>query len=150
MFKLDFKKAEEPEIKLPTSTGSLKRKRVREFQKNIYFCFTDDARPFDNVIHSKLWKILKEMEIPDYLTCLLRNLYAGQKETEQRTGLKLGKVYIKAVYCYHAYLTYLQSTSCEVPGWMKHKLESRFPGEIPTISDMQMIPLYERSSKNIF
>ena len=97
-----------------------------------------------------MWNILKEMEIPDYLTCLLRNLYAGQKETEQRTGLKLGKVYIKAVYCYHAYLTYLQSTSCEVPGWMKHKLESRFPGEIPTISDMQMIPLYERSSKNIF
>ena len=62
MFKLDLEKAEEPEIKLPTSTGSLKRKRVREFQKNIYFCFIDYAKAFDSVDHSKLWKILKEME----------------------------------------------------------------------------------------
>ena len=64
----------------------------REFQKNIYFCFIDDANTFDCVDHNKLWKILKEMEIPDHLTCLLRNLYAGQEETEldmeQQTGSK--------------------------------------------------------------
>ena len=82
MFKLDLEKAEEPEIKLQTSAGSLKK--AREFQKNIYFCFIDYAKGFDCVGHDKLWKILKEMGISDHLTCLLRNLYAGQ-ETTART-----------------------------------------------------------------
>ena len=77
-----FKKAEEPEIKLPTSAGSWKK---QEFQKNIYFCFIDYAKAFDCVDHNTLWKILKEMGIPDHLTCLLRNLYAGQEATV-RTG----------------------------------------------------------------
>ena len=81
MFKLDLEKAEEPEIKLPTSAGSPK-KRVPE--KNICFCFTDYAKAFDCINHNKLWKILKEMRIPDHLTCL-RNLYAGQ-EAIVRTG----------------------------------------------------------------
>ena len=79
MFKLDFKKAEEPEVKLTTSAGSLKKQR--ELKKNIYFCFTDYAKAFDCVDHNKLSKILKEMGIPDHLTCLLRNLYAGQQTT---------------------------------------------------------------------
>ena len=74
------------------------------------------------------------MEISDHLTCLLRNLYAGQETTEldieQQTGCKSGKEYLKAVYCHPAYLTYMQSTSCEMLGWMKHKLESRLPGNI--------------------
>ena len=74
------------------------------------------------------------MGIPDHLTCILRNLYAGQEETEpdmeQWAGSKLGKEYIKAVYCHLAYLTCMQSTSCEMLGWKKHKLESRLPGEI--------------------
>ena len=83
MFKLDLEKAEEPEIKLPTSVGSLKK--AREFQKNIYFCFIDYAKAFDRVDHNTLWKILKKMGIPDQLTCLLRNLYAGQEATV-RTG----------------------------------------------------------------
>ena len=78
MFKLDLEKAEKPEIKLPTSTGSWKK---QEFQKNIYFCFIDSAKAFDCVDHNKLWKILQEMGIPDHLTCLLRNLYAGQEAT---------------------------------------------------------------------
>ena len=78
-----LEKAEEPEIKLPTSTGS--SNKAREFQKNIYFCFIDYAKAFDCVDHNKLWKILKEMGIPDHLTCLLRNLYAGQ-EAIVRTG----------------------------------------------------------------
>ena len=71
MFKLDLEKAEEPEIKLPTSVGSIEK--VRNFQKNIYFCFIDDAKAFDCVDHNKLWKILKVMGIPDHLTYLLRN-----------------------------------------------------------------------------
>ena len=79
MFKLVLEKAEEPEIKLPTSVGSWKK--AREFQKNIYFCFIVYAKAFDCVDHNILWKILKEMEIPDHLTCLLRNLYAGQEAT---------------------------------------------------------------------
>ena len=84
MFKLDLEKAEEPEIKLPTSVGSLKK---QEFQRNIYFFFIDYAKDFDCVNQNKLWKILKEMGIPDHLTCLLRNLYAGQ-ETTVRTDSK--------------------------------------------------------------
>ena len=83
MFKLVLEKAEEPEIKLPTSVGS--SKKAREFQKNIYFCFIDYAKAFDCVDHNKLWKILKDMGIPDLLTCLLRNLYASQEATV-RTG----------------------------------------------------------------
>ena len=78
MFKLVLKKEEEPEIKLPTSAGS--SKKAREFQKNIYFCFIDYAKAFDCVDH-KLWKILKEMGIPDHLTCCLRNLHTGQEAT---------------------------------------------------------------------
>ena len=82
MFQLDLEKAEGPEIKLPTSTGSLKK---QEFQKNIYFCFIDYVKAFDCVDHNKLWKILQDMGILDHLTCLLRNLYASQ-ETTVRTG----------------------------------------------------------------
>ena len=89
MFKVDLEKGEEPEIKLPTSVGSSKK---WEFQKN-YFCFIDYAKAFDCVDHNKLWKILQEMGTPDHLTCLLRNLYAGQEATvrtdmEQQTGSK--------------------------------------------------------------
>ena len=90
--------------------------KAREFQKNICFCFIDYAKAFDCVDHKKLWKILKEMRIPDHLTCLLRNLYAGQEATA-RTGhgttdcFEIRKEYVKAVYCHPAYLTYIQSTS---------------------------------------
>ena len=89
--------------------------KAREFQKNIYFCFIEYAKAFDCVEHNKLWKILKEMGIPDHLTCLLRNLYAGQEVTEldieQQTGSKSGKENVKAVYCHPVYLTYMQNTS---------------------------------------
>ena len=90
--------------------------KARELQKNIYFCFIDYTKAFDCVDHNKLWKILKETGIPDHLTCLLRNLYAGQEQQleldmEQQTGFKLGKEYIKVVYCHPAYLTSMQSTS---------------------------------------
>ena len=83
MFKLVLEKAEEPEIKLPTSAGSWKKQESS--RKNIYFCFIDYAKAFDCVDHNKLWKILQEMGIADHLTCLLRNLYAGQEATV-RTG----------------------------------------------------------------
>ena len=91
-------------------------KKASEFQKNIYFCFINYAKAFDCMDYNKLWKILKEMGIPDYLICLLRNLYAGQEATV-RTGhgttdwFQMGKEYIKAVYCHPAYLTHMQSTS---------------------------------------
>ena len=87
--------------------------KTREFQKNIYFCFIDYANTFNCVDHNKLWKILKEMGIPDHLTCHLRNLYVGQEATvmEQQTGSKSGKEYVKTEYCHSAYLTYMQSTS---------------------------------------
>ena len=77
IFKLDLEKAEEPQIKLPTSTWSSKKQESS--RKNIYFCFINYVQAFDCVDHNKLWKILKEMGIPDHLTCLLRNLYAGQE-----------------------------------------------------------------------
>ena len=94
------------------------------------------------------------MGLPDHLTCLLRNLYAGQ-EAKVRTGhgtmdsfAKLEKKYVKVVYCLAAYLTYMQSTSCEMPDWMKHKLESRLLGEISVTSNMQMTPNFRQKVKN--
>ena len=119
--------------------------KVREFRKNICCCLIDYAKAFDCVDDSKRWKVLKEMGIPEPLTCLLRNLYAGQKQhlepaMEQWTGSKSGKEYLKVVYFHPAYLTYMQVSSCEMQGWMKYKLESRFPGEISLTSDMQMTP----------
>ena len=105
-------------------------KKAREFQNNIYFCFIDYAKAFDCVDHNKLWKILKEMRIPDHLTCFLRNLYSGQEATI-RTGhgttdwSQIGKGVHQG--CHPSYLTYIQRTSCEMPGWLKHKLESGFP-----------------------
>ena len=113
MFKLVLEKAEEPEVKLPTSTGSSKN---QESSRNIYICFIDYAKAFEYVDHNKLWKFLKEMGIPDHLTCLLRNLYAGQEATV-RTGhgttdwFQIEKGFVKAVYCHPAYLTSMQSTS---------------------------------------
>ena len=114
MFKLVLEKAEEREIKLPTSAESWKKQPSS--RKNIYFCFIDYAKAFDCVDHNKLWKILKEMGIPEHLNCLLRNLCAGQ-EARVRTGhgttdwFQIEKEYIKAVYCHPAYLTYMQGTS---------------------------------------
>ena len=108
MFKLDLEKAEKPDIKLPTSVGSSKKQESS--RKNIYFCFIDYTKALDCVDHNKLWKILKKMGMPDHLTCLLRNLYAGQEatvRTEHGTTnwFQMGKEYVKAAYCHPAYLT---------------------------------------------
>ena len=118
--------------------------KAKKFQKNI--CFIDYAKVFDCVDHITLWKILKEMGVPGLtLSVFLRNLYADQEATFRTwhgatNCSKLGKVYDRAVYCHPAYLTYMQGTSCEMPGWVNHKLESRLLREISTASDMQMIP----------
>ena len=127
--------------------------KARQFQKNIYFCLIDYAKVFDCVDHNKLWKILKEMGIPDHLTCLLRNLYAGQEATVRTrhgtTDWFQTRKGVRQVYCHPAYLTYMQSTSWEMPGWMKYKLESRLSGEISITSDMQMTPpLWQKVKKN--
>ena len=113
---MDLEKTEEPEIKLPTSAGSLKK--AREFQKNIYFCFIDYAKAFDCVYHNTLWKILKGMGIPDtwlpfWEICRQVRKEQLELDMEQQTGFqifprllyKLGKEYVKAVYCHVAYLT---------------------------------------------
>ena len=90
-------------------------KKAREFQKNIYFCFIDYAKAFGCVDHNKLYKILQDMGIPEHLTCLLRNLYAGQEGTFRPGYGTIDcyqiREYIKAVYCHPAYLTYMQRTS---------------------------------------
>ena len=97
------------------------------------------------MFHSELWNILIEMEIPDHVTswktCMQDKKQQLELDMKQQTGSKLGKEYIKAVYCQLAYLTYIQSTSYEMLDWMTHKLESRLLGQISTTSDMQMIPL---------
>ena len=128
--------------------------KAREFQKNIYFCFIDYAKAFNCVDHNKLWKILKEMEIPDYLICLLRNLYAGQ-EAKVRTGhgkidwFQIGKGVcqgcILSPCLFNFYAEYIMRNA----GWKKHKLESRLPGEISITSDMQMTPpLWQKVKRN--
>ena len=137
-----------------------KSKRAPEKHLLLLYCL---CQAFDCVDHRKLWKILQEMGISDYLTCLLRNQYTShltcllsvqvkkqqlELDMEKQTGSKLGKEYVKAIFSL-SYLTSMQSRSCEMPGWMKHKLESRLPGEISITSYMQMTPpLCQKVKKN--
>ena len=150
MFKLVLEKAEEPEIKLPTSTGSSKK---QEFQKNIYFCFIDYTKAFDSVDHNKLWKILKEMGIPDDLTCLLRNLYAGQEATVRtghrtthwfqiRKGVHQGCILLSCLFNLYA------EDIMRNAGLDEAQLESRLLGETTITSDMQMTPPLWQKVKN--
>ena len=121
-----------------------------ESQKNIYFCFVEYDKAFDCVDHNKLWKILQEMGISDHLTSLLRNLYAGQEATVRTghgttdwyqigKGVHQGHIVSPCLLMYMQSTCTLQSTSCKMLGWMKHKMESRLPGEISITSDMQII-----------
>ena len=124
---------------MPTSTVSYKKQG--NSRKTSISALLTMLKPQD---HNKLWKILKDMGIPDHLTHFLRNLYARQESTV-RTGhgttdwFKIGKGVSQS--CISSSCLFKLYTSCEMPGWMKHKLESRFPGEITITSDMQMIPL---------
>ena len=136
MFKLDWEKAEEPEIKLPTSTGISKKQENSRKTSTVYFCFIDLSKAFDCVDHNKLWKILQERweyqtTLPaSWEICMQVKKQQLKLDMEQQTGSKSGKEYIKAVYCHPAYLTYMHSTLCEILGWIKHKLESRLQTDI--------------------
>ena len=128
--------------------------KARKFQKNIYFYFIDYAEACGCVYHNKLWKILQKMGIPDPLTCLLRHLCSGQEATV-RTGngtpdwFQIEKGVRQGGILSPFYLTSMQSTSCKMLGWMKHKLESRLPGKISITSDMQMTPsLWQKVKRN--
>ena len=122
--------------------------KARKFQKNIYFCFIDYAKAFDCVDHNKLWRILKEMGIPDHLICLLRNLCAGQ-ETTVRTGhgttdwFQIGKGVHQGCILSPCLFNFCAEYI------MRHKLESRLPREISITPDMQMTPpLWQKVKKN--
>ena len=152
MFKLVLEKAEEPKIKMPTSIGSSKKQQSS--RKNIYFCFIDYAKAFDCMGHHKLWKILQEMGIPDHLTCLLRNLYAGQEVTV-RTGhwttdwFQIEKGFsqgcILSPCLFNLYAEHILWNA----DWKKHRLESRLLGEISITSEMQMTPpLWQKAKRN--
>ena len=150
MFKLVLGKTEEPEIKFPASVGSLKK---QEFQKNIYFCFIDYVKPFDCVDHSKLWKILQELGIPDHLTHILRNLYAVQKATfRTRLGttycLQIGKWVhqgCKLSPClFNLYAEYVMGNT----GLDEAQAGIKIAGRNINNSDMQMTPHLWQKVKN--
>ena len=144
MFRLDLEKAEETEIKLPTSTGSLVK--VREFQKNITSASFITLKLLSVWVTTNWGKFWKRWEYKttwpaSWETCMQVRKQQLELDMEPQTASKSGKEYVKTVYCHPAYLTYMQSTSWEMPAWMKHKLESRFLEEISITSDMQMTPL---------
>ena len=127
--------------------------KAREFQKNIYFCFIDYAKAFDCVDHSKLENSSRDgntrpPDLPPEKSVQIKKQQL-ELDMEQQTGSKLGKEYVKVVYCHLAYLTYMQNTSCEMPGWMKHKLESGLLGGISITSDTQMIAESEEELKRL-
>ena len=151
MFKLVLEKEEEPEIKLPTCAGSSKKQESP--RKTSISALLTMAKPL-TVWITRNWKILKEMGIPDHLTCLLRNLYAGQEATV-RTGHGTTEWFqiekgvhqgcILSPCLFNLYAEYIMRNA----GWRKHKLESRLPGEISITSDMQMTPpLWQKVKKN--
>ena len=152
MFKLDLEKAEEPEIKLPTSTGSSKKQESS--RKTSTSALLTMPKPLTKWTTTKAGEFLKRWEyqttwLASWEICMQVRKQQLELDMEQQTGSKSGKEYVKAVYCHPDYLTYMQSTSWEMLGWMKHKLESRLPGEISITSDTQMTsPLWHKAKKN--
>ena len=143
IFKLDLEKAEEPEIKLPASVGSSKK---QESSRKTFTTLLTTPKPLTVWITTncgKFWKIWEhQTTLPvSWEICVWVKKQQLESYMGQLTGSKLEKEYDKAVYCHPAYLTYMQSTSCKMPGWMKHQLESRWPGEMSITSDMQITPL---------
>ena len=150
MFKLDLEKVEEPEIKLPTSTGSSKKQESS--RKTSISSLLTMPKPLTLWITTNCGKFLRRLEYQITLPasweiCMQVKKQQLKLDMEQQTGSKLGKEYFKAVYCLPAYLTYMQSTSWEMPGWMKHKLESKLLGEISITSDTQMTPPYGKKQR---
>ena len=128
-------------------------KKTREFQKNIYFRFIDYTKAFDCVYHNKLWKILQEMGNTRLLTCLLRNLYAGQEATDRPEHETTDWFLIKKGVCHGCILSpclfnLYARTSCKLMDKMKHKLRSRFQGEISITSHTQTTPALWQKAKN--
>ena len=154
MFKLDLEKAEEPGIKLPTFAGSSKKQE--NSRKTSTYALLTKPKPLTVWITTNYGKFLKRWEYqttsPASLEiCIRVKKQQLELDLEQQTGPKLGKEYVKAVFCHPAYLTYMQSTSWETLDWKKHKLETRLLGEISVISDMQMTPpLRQKAKKNTF
>ena len=150
MFKLDLENAEEPEIKLPTSVGSSKKQENSRKTSALLII----PKPLTVYIATNFGKFFKRWEYQttwpaSWEICMQIRKQQLELDMKQQTGSKLGKEYIKAVYCHPAYLTSVQSRSCEMLGWMKHNLESRLPGEISITSDMQMTPpLWQKAKKN--
>ena len=152
MFKLVLEKAEDPEIKLPTSFGS--SKKAREFQKtsiSVLLTMPKTLTVWITINCGKFWKRWEYQTTwpASWEICVQIKKQQLELYLEQQTGSKSGKEYVKAVYCHPAYITYMQITSWEMLGWMKHKLESRLPGEILITSDMQITPpLWQKVKKN--
>ena len=125
--------------------------KARAFQRNIYFCFTDYAKAFVRVDQKKLWKTVRQEYQTSWAAsweiCMQVRKQQLELDLEQWTDSKLGKEYIKTVCCHPAYVTYMQSTSWDKMGWMKHKLESRFAGEISITSDTQMTRCFWQKAK---
>ena len=128
--------------------------KAREFQKNIYFCFIDYAKAFDCVDHNKLWKILQEMGIPDHLTCLLKNLYAGQEATV-RTGhgttdwFQIGKGVRQGCILSPCFFNFYAEYIMRNPGLEEAQAGIKIAGEKSITSDMQMSPpLWQKAKKN--
>ena len=131
MFKLDLEKAEEPEIKLPTSAGSWKKQESS--RKTSTSALLSMSKAFDWVDHNKLENSSRDGKYwttwpASWEICMQVRKQPLELDMEQQTGSKSGKEYVKAIYCHPTYLTYMQSTPCEMLGWKKHKLESRLPG----------------------
>ena len=148
MFKLVLEKAEDQRSNCQHLLDHQKSERIWEKHLLLLYWL---CQAFDCVDHNKTWTILKEMGIPDHLTCLLKNLYAATVRTGHGATdwFQIGKEYVKALYCCPAYLTSMQSTSWETLDWMKHKLESRLPREISITSDVQMrSPLWKKVKRN--
>ena len=147
-----FSKAEEPEIKLPTSAGSWKKQESS--RKTSLSALLTMPKPLTVWITINCGKFFKSWEYQttwpaSWEICMQVKKQQLELGMEKQNGSKWGKVYLKAVYCHPAYLTYMQSTSWERPGWMKHKLQSSFPGAISITSDMQMTPyLWQKVKKN--
>ena len=152
MFKLDLEKAEEPQIKLPTFTGSSKKQEIS--RKTSISALLTMLKALTVWITRNCGKFLKRWEyqttwLASREICMKVRKQHLELVMEQHTDSKSGKEYIKAIYCHPAYLTYMQSVSCEMLSWMKQKLESRLRREISVISDMQVIlPLWQKLKRN--
>ena len=152
MFKLVLEKAEEPEIKLLTSAGSWKKQESS--RKTSLSALLSMPKPLTVCITINCGKFWKRWEYQttwpaSWETSMQVRMQQLELDMDQQTGSKLGKEYVKAVYCHPAYLTYMQSTSWETLSWKKHKLESRLPGKISTTSNMQVTPpLWQKVNRN--